>query len=231
LRKKDGRVLLSSLNPKSKVCAVIPFYNEKDFILNVVRETLNYVDKVFAVNDGSTDLSEKQIAYLENVNILDLKSNKGKGKALQAGFDECVNNNFNIIVTIDGDNQHDPKYIPEFIEKLNSYDIVIGNRLLNTKSMPLQRIMSNKLTSFTLSLKTGQNIPDSQCGFRAYKKEVLQNVRTSFSGYEAESEILIYAARKGFKIGFVNIPTIYGDEKSKMNPIGAITGFIKVLFK
>ena len=231
MRKKDGKVLLTSLNPKSNICAVIPFYNEKDFILNVVRETLNYVDKVIAVNDGSKDLSEKQIVDVENVNVINLKSNKGKGKALQAGFDECVNNNFNFIVTIDGDNQHDPKYIPEFIEKLNRYDIVIGNRLLDTKSMPLQRIMSNKLTSFFLSLKTSQNILDSQCGFRAYKKEVLQNVRTSYSGYEAESEILIFAARKGYKIGFVNIPTIYGDEKSKMNPVAAIIGFIKVLFK
>jgi glycosyltransferase involved in cell wall biosynthesis len=222
---------LTSLNPKSKICAVIPFYNEKDFILNVVRETLNYVDKVIAVNDGSTDLSENQIVNLENVYVLNLNSNKGKGRALQAGFDECTKTNFNFIVTIDGDNQHDPKYIPEFIKKLNDFDIVIGNRLTDTKSMPLQRIISNKLTSFFLSLKTGQNILDSQCGFRAYKKEVLQNVRTSYSGYEAESEILIYAARKGFKIGFANIPTLYGDEKSKMNPVAAIVGFIKVLFK
>ena len=231
MRKKDGRVLLNNLNPKSKICAVIPFYNEKDFILNVVVETLNYVDNVIAVNDGSTDLSEKQVVDLEKVYVLNLKSNKGKGIALQAGFDECVDNNFNIIVTLDGDNQHDPKYIPDIIEKLNSFDIVVGNRLMDTKSMPLQRIISNKLTSFFMTLKTGQDIPDSQCGFRAYKKEVLQNVRTSCSGYEAESEILIYASRKGFKIGFVNIPTIYGDEKSKMNPIGAIIGFIKVLFK
>ena len=230
MRKKDGRVLLSSLNPKSKICAVIPFYNEKDFILNVVRETLNYVDEIIAVNDGSTDLSEKQIVNLENVYVLNLKSNTGKGRALQVGFDECVKNNYDIIITIDGDNQHDPKYISKLIEILNNFDIAIGNRLMDTKSMPLQRIVSNRLTSFLLSIKTGQKILDSQCGFRAYKKEVLQNVRSIYSGYEAESEILIYAARKGFKIGFVGIPTLYGEEKSKMNPIGAIIGFIKVLF-
>jgi len=222
---------LNSLNPKSKICTVIPFYNEKDFILNVVRETLRYVDTVIAVNDGSTDSSEKQIADLENVKVFNLKSNNGKGKALQAGFDECVNNDFNFIVTVDGDNQHDPKFIPEFIEKLNEFDIVIGNRLMDTKSMPIQRVLSNKITSFFMTLKTGQKIQDSQCGFRAYKREVLQNVRTSYSGYEAESEILVYASRKGFKIGFVNIPTIYGDEKSKMNPIGTTVGFIKMLFK
>ena len=222
---------MTKLSLASKICAVIPFYNEKPFILNVVLDTLKYVDKIFAVNDGSEDGSEKLIQDLENVNLLDLLSNYGKGKALQVGFDECLKNEFDIIVTLDGDNQHEAKYIPVLIEKLKVFDIVIGNRLTNTRSMPLQRILSNRITSFFLTLKTGQNVLDSQCGFRAYKKEVLQNVRTKCVRYEAESEILIYAARKGYKIGFVNIPTIYGDEKSKMNPIRAISGFIKVLLK
>jgi glycosyltransferase involved in cell wall biosynthesis len=222
---------LTRLNLTSNICAVIPFYNEKHFILNVIIETLNYVNKIVAVNDGSEDGSEILIQDLENVNLLNFKSNYGKGKALQAGFDECVKNDFEIIVTIDSDNQHDPKFIPEFIDKLKDFDIVIGNRLANVKSMPLHRIFSNRITSFLMSLKTGQNIKDSQCGFRAYKKEVLQSVSTNSHGYEAESEILINSARKGFKIGFVNIPTIYGNEKSKMNPVKAILGFIRVLFK
>ncbi len=222
---------MTKLNLASKICAVIPFYNEKPFILNVVLDTLKYVDNIIAVNDGSEDGSEKLIQDLENVILLDLRSNYGKGKALQVGFDECLKNEFDIIVTLDGDNQHEAKYIPIFIEKLKVFDIVIGNRLANTKSMPLQRILSNRITSFFLTLKTGQKILDSQCGFRAYKKEVLQSVKTNCVGYEAESEILIYASRKGYQIGFVNIPTIYGFEKSKMNPIKAISGFIKVLFK
>ena len=222
---------MTKLNLTSNICAVIPFYNEKHFILNVIIESLNYVDKIIAVNDGSDDGSEKLIQELENVTLLNFKSNYGKGKALQAGFDECVKNDFEIIVTLDCDNQHDPKFIPEFIDKLKDFDIVIGNRLSNMKSMPLPRIFSNRITSFLMSIKTGQYILDSQCGFRAYKKVVLQNVRTNSPGYEAESEILIYGARNGFKIGFVNIPTIYGDEKSKMNPVKAILGFIKVLFK
>ncbi len=65
---------MNSLKSKSKICAVIPFFNEKDFILNVVRETLKYVDIVVAVNDGSTDLSEKLIAEFENVNILSFQN-------------------------------------------------------------------------------------------------------------------------------------------------------------
>jgi hypothetical protein len=96
--------------------------------------------------------------------------------------------------------------------------------------MPIQRRMSNKITSFVLSKKTGQKILDSQCGFRAYSAKVLQEVKTVFDGFEAESEILVRSVRKEFKIGFVDIPTIYGKEKSKMKAIQAITGFVKVLF-
>jgi hypothetical protein len=97
--------------------------------------------------------------------------------------------------------------------------------------MPIQRIISNKITSFLLSVKTGQNIFDSQCGYRAYNINVLKLIKTFTFGYEAESEILISAAKKDFKIGFVKIPTIYGNEKSKMNSFSAILGFIKVLLK
>lgn len=222
---------MNNLNPKSKVCAVIPFYNEKDFILKVVEDTLNFVDEIIAVNDGSIDGSEKLIAEKNNVSVLTFVSNKGKGSALQSGFDEAVKRGFEIIVTLDGDAQHNPKFIPEIISSLKYFDIVIGTRLSDTSSMPFQRILSNRITSFLLSIKTKQKILDSQCGFRAYKKVVVENVRTKSTGYEAESEILIYAARKGYKIGFIDIPTIYGNEKSKMNPKQAILGFVKVLFK
>ncbi|MCW8810778.1 MAG: hypothetical protein OQK64_07445, partial [Ignavibacteriaceae bacterium] len=70
---------------------------------------------------------------------------------------------------------------------------------------------------------------DSQCGYRAYSEEVLQEISTKYSGFEAESEILVKASKKGFKIGFVDIPTIYGNEKSKMQPVRAILGFLKVM--
>ena len=126
--------------------------------------------------------------------------------------------------------QHNPKSIPALLSGLDNFDLVMGNRLKDLSGMPFQRIMSNKLTSFLLSKKTGMKIIDSQCGFRAFSKNVLQKVHTRSNGYEAESEIIILAARAGFKIGFVEVQTIYGNEKSKMNPVKAIFGFIKVLF-
>jgi hypothetical protein len=165
------------------------------------------------------------------VQVISLNHNYGKGYALQVGFNESIKQNFDIAITLDADKQHNPAFIPEFISQLNYFDIVIGNRLNDTKNMPVQRILSNKITSSLLTIKTRQKILDSQCGYRGYKAELLKIVKSYSYGYEAESEIIIYAARSGFKIGFVNISTIYGNEKSKMNSVKAIFGFIKVFFK
>jgi len=222
---------LNSLNQGNNCCAVIPFYNEKKYLKTVVNNTLKYVVKVFAVDDGSNDDSADDIADIENVKIISLDKNYGKGYALQAGFDEAIKYEYQFIITLDGDNQHDPDLIPVFIEGLKKYDIIIGNRLKNLKSMPVHRILSNKITSFLLSLRTGESILDSQCGFRAYRAGVLKKIKTTFSGYEAESEIILLSAKEKFSKGFVDIPTIYADEKSKMNNIKAISGFIRVYLK
>ncbi len=214
----------------NSVCAVIPFYNEKETLNIVLDETLKYVDYIFAINDGSDDDDYQSVRKKSQIKLIDLDKNYGKGKALSVGFEEAILSNFHFVITLDADLQHSPKYIPNLIQALSSQDIVIGNRLKNLEGMPIQRRLSNKITSFLLTVKTRQKILDSQCGFRAFRNEVLQLVKTKYSGFEAESEMLVKAARKGFVIGFVDIPTIYGNEESKMQPINAILGFIKVLF-
>lgn len=221
---------MNNISNQNKSCAVIPFYNEENTIAELVNRTLKFVDAVIAVNDGSTDNSLNKIPRNTKVILLENSANRGKGSALNKGFNESIKRNFEFTVTLDADLQHQPENIPDFLTSLKNYDIVIGNRLENVKDMPLQRILSNKITSFLLSLKTGQSIIDSQCGYRAYRTKILPEILPSSSGYEAESEILINAARKNYRIGFVKIPAIYGEEKSKMKPFDAIAGFIKILF-
>lgn len=216
-------------NYYGSVCAVIPFYNEKETLNKILNETSNYVKFIFAINDGSVDNSYEIERQNSNVKFIDHGKNYGKGKALNTGFKAAISSGYDYIITLDADFQHDPRYIPELIKSLQSFDIVIGNRLKNLKGMPIQRKLSNKLTSFFLTIKTRQNILDSQCGYRAYSAKVLKEVNTKYSGFEAESEILVKASKKGFKIGFVDIPTIYGNEKSKMRPVQAILGFLKVM--
>jgi len=215
---------------ENKICAVIPVYNEGKYIYQVVKETLQFVNTVIVVDDGSTDNSIEKIKNLENVKIISHKFNYGKGKALRTGFENAIQSEFDFILTLDGDLQHQPEEILKFIQKISGYDIVIGNRLHNLKTMPIHRRMSNFLTSFLLSKKIGTKILDSQSGFRIFKRSILQKILPNFSGFEAESEMLVKAGRQKALIGFVDIATIYNDNQSKMKSIQAIIGFIKVLF-
>jgi len=221
---------LNNLENKNNIAAVIPFFNESRTINQIVNNTLQYVDCVIVVDDGSTDDSSSKIPGNINITLLKFKVNRGKGFALREGLNEGVKKGYTQLITIDADLQHNPDEIPLLIYELNNYDIVIGNRLNNLVNMPLHRRMSNKITSFLLSLKTGKKIIDSQCGFRAYRAEVIKNIKTVKNGYDAESEIIIKASRKGYKIGFTDISTIYGNEESKMSPFKTTFNFIKVLF-
>lgn len=219
-----------TLKNKNKIAAVIPFFNEKNTINQIIHSTLKHVNTVIAIDDGSTDDSDVNIYFNEHITLLRNNTNRGKGFSLRKGLNYAVENGFDELVTLDADLQHNPDEIPLLISKLSEYHIVIGNRLNNLMGMPLQRKISNKITSKLLSIKTGQMILDSQCGFRAYRSEVIKNIKTDEDGYEAESELLIKSARLGYKIGFADISTIYGDEVSKMTPVKSTLGFIKLLF-
>lgn len=221
---------MNSLENKNNIAAVIPFFNESRTINQIVNNTLQYVDCVIAVDDGSTDGSSLNIPENKNITLLKFNVNRGKGFALRKGLNEGVKKGYTRLITIDADLQHNPDEIPLLIYELKNFDIVIGNRLNNLINMPLHRRMSNKITSYLLSLKTGEKLTDCQCGFRAYNAEVIKNIKTVKNGYEAESEIIIKASRKGYKIGFTDISTIYGNEESKMSPVKTTFNFIKVLF-
>ena len=191
-----------------------------------------HVDTIFAVDDGSDDKSADIIRDLPKVKIIAHGKNLGKGAAIRTGFAAAIEEKCDLLFTLDADMQHDPRLMPDFVKKLaeTDSDVIIGNRLGDLSGMPLQRRASNFLTSRLLSLKTGTKILDSQSGYRLFKCAHLGKLLPEFDGFEAESEIIVKAARNNLRIDFVNIPTIYNDNESKMKSASAIIGFIKVLF-
>lgn len=214
---------------KTNTAVVVPFFNEEGTIHSIINSTLLYTDFIIAVNDGSTDKSLELIPKTSQIMILNLENNVGKGHAIKVGLEKSIELGFEYSITLDADLQHDPSLIPSFIQAIGSFDIVIGNRLNDLSKMPLQRILSNHITSFLLSLKTGVKIKDSQSGYRIFRNNVLQDILPSSNGFEAESEMIIKAAKNKLRIGFINIPTIYGNEKSKIRPVQTIVSFLKVL--
>lgn len=225
LKKNSVRILADDF----QVVAVIPFYNEAAYLKSIIEETQKYVDLIILVNDGSTDDWLESTKFFSGV-ILHNECNIGKGAALNKGFLKSIELKSQFTITLDADLQHPPSSIPDFLHCIKDFDIVIGNRNMLDVSMPIQRKLSNFLTSKLLSIKTKYDIKDSQSGFRIYRTQVLNSILPSSNGFEAESEIIVNASRQKLKLGFTQIPTIYGEEKSKMKAFSAIKGFLKVLF-
>ncbi len=220
---------MSNLPNRNNTAAVIPFFNEAGTIENVVENVLHFIDTAILVNDGSKDNWNREIAGDKRVILIELPENMGKGNALNSGFRKSIEKNFKFTFTIDADLQHPPEKIPDFMNNMADCDICVGNRMADTGDMPLQRILSNKITSALLSIKTGVRFADSQCGFRLFRTAVLKDILPEADGFEAETEILINAAKKNISFSHVDIPAIYGNTSSKMKPLEAIAGFIKVL--
>ncbi len=202
----------------SKVLCVSPAYNEEKTVSKVVEGALKYTDGVIIVDDGSTDSTYKE-AMKAGATVIRHNKNKGKGVALKTGFKKALETTADIVIVLDADGQHNPEEIPKLLKTMNyeDSDIVVGSRFLgDIKDMPRIRILSNTLTTMILRLYFGLIITDSQSGFRAYKRGVLEKVEFSAPRFSAETEILVDANRKGFKISEAGVQTLYGEEKSKM---------------
>lgn len=189
----------------SVISVVIPMYNEERTIGDVISNTISTMDslrmpyEIIAVDDGSTD-NTRRIATRYKAIVLSNGRNRGKGYALRKGFRHAQGN---IVVTVDSDGAHKPKEIPDLIHPLfNGVDMVAGSRFLGHdgkySTSRLNRL-GNFLFNITIMTLTGKRITDSQTGFRAFKKEVLQKTNLKAIGYEIETEITV----KGLKNGFV----------------------------
>lgn len=214
-----------------RVLAVIPAYKEEGRVGATVCGVLAYVPDVLVVDDGSPDGTADE-ARAAGAVVLRLEANRGKGAALLRGFAYALENAYDAVVTLDADGQHDPATIPAMTAKLKAgADIVIGARKKDLRVMPPQRIFSNTWTSVTLTALTGAFIRDSQSGYRAIRAEVLRAVPLTTTKYDLESEQLVKAARRGFRIAHVTVPTIYGTEKSKINVPRDTFLFYRVVFR
>ena len=213
---------------------VIPAYNAADTLSTLLERTVRFVPKtnIIIVNDGSAD-DTGSIAESFGACVLTHIKNKGKGAALQSGFNTAQQHDCDAVITIDADLQHQPEDIPRFIDLYNvkKYDIIIGSRLHNNKGMPFHRVLSNTMTTFLVNVRTGTSISDSQSGFRFIARRVLEHVKLQTAGFEAETEFLLRAAKQKFSFGSIPIDTVYAGEKSHMTHLRTTIDFVKVLFK
>jgi glycosyltransferase involved in cell wall biosynthesis len=216
----------------AKICVIIPTYNEAAAIGDIVKAVKALGFDVVVIDDGSSD-GTPILAKAHGAHVLINEKNQGKGACLSRGFGYCLKNGYEMVVTMDGDGQHLPWELPVFIETA-SHDapgIVIGNRMAKSGAMPFVRVVTNRTMSWFISRICGQHIPDTQCGYRLLRREVLEKVSLTTSKYETESEMLIEASRHGFSIVSIPITSVYLNERSHINPFVDTLRFLRFVLK
>ena len=213
-----------------RICVIIPTYNESKAIAGLINQIRKLGLKVIIIDDGSKDDTVK-IAASSGAEVLRNESNVGKGASLIKGYNFAFAQGFDAVISMDGDGQHSCSDIQAFIQKaeVSQSAVIVGNRMVMIKEMPALRVITNRFMSALISLIVKQQIPDTQCGFRLVRKEVLAQMDLSTSKYETESEVLIRAARLGFKIESIPVKTIYTGQKSQINPLIDTLRFLRFM--
>jgi len=217
---------------REKICVIIPAYREEKRIGEVVRQVLKHVETVVVIDDGSPDGTFAE-AEKAGAAVVKHEVNKGKAAALKTGFDYARENGFDVVIAMDGDGQHDPADVPRFIEAYirTGIPVLVGNRMSDRSAMPLIREWTNMFMSWLLSRVMKQYVPDTQCGYRLYRTDIMPLVSAESERFAAESEILLHIADRGLRIDNVPIKAVYRDEKSKINPIKDSFRFFRMLMR
>jgi len=211
-----------------KTLALIPAYNESHHIERVIIETAVYLP-ILVVDDGSTDGTRK-VTKQTPANLIEIHPNQGKGHALKTGFQWALDHGYDGVITLDADGQHDPHEIPIFLQEIehSNPDLIIGYR--DFSSMPFSRKAANSIGRVLFSWAMRQPIRDNQSGYRYLSKTLMQKVmQTELTGYEFEVENILTCLKNNLILSWVPITTIYGDEKSHIQPIKHVINFIKLV--
>jgi len=200
----------------------IPAFNEEKNIAALIIQLKKIADKIIVCNDGSTDLTSK-IAEGLGVTVINHEKNLGYGAAIRSIFLKSKDLDGDILVTFDADGQHRIKDINRVINPIinEESDLVIGSRFLDKseKEVPQYRKVGIKIITKVTNATIKKQLTDSQSGFRAYSKKVLNELNPSELGMGISTEILIKASAKNFRISEVPIKITYNGDTSTHNPI------------
>ena len=201
--------------------ACIPAYNEENTISDLVKIAKKFVDKVVVCDDGSTDDTVNN-AKLAGAEIISHKKNQGYGAAITTLFDYCRMQNADVMITLDGDGQHDPNQIPILLDTISqhSVDVVLGSRFLdNNTDTPGYRKRGIKIITSAANFGADFKVSDAQSGFRAYSKSAINAIHPTEQGMAVSTEILLKISNKGLSLAEVPITTSYDGDTSEQNPV------------
>lgn len=192
-----------------RIAVLIPALNAERTIAKVVAESRRHVEPVILIDDGSRDATG-EVARAVGATVLRHDVNRGKGGALKTGFAWALEHGFDGVVTLDADGQHLPGEIPKFIEaqEETDADLIIGGRSHLFGQMLPRRRMANRFSAWCIAKASGARVTDSQSGYRFYSAKLLRAIKLRTDGFDLESEVIVRAGRRGFRI--VTIPIDLG---------------------
>lgn len=213
-----------------KTLIIIPTYNEKENVAKIIESAFSVDESlnILIVDDNSPDGTARIVKDIRQneprVFLIEREGKLGLGTAYIAGFKFAIEKKYDYIFEMDCDFSHDPKEIPNFLEKIKDYDLVLGSRYLygvTVVNWPLRRLFLSYAANVYTRIITGLKIKDATGGFKCFRREVLEAIdldRVHSGGYAFQIEMTLKAWKKGFKI--IEIPIIFVDRlegQSKMS--------------
>lgn len=218
---------------RSKAAALIPAYGEEKHICEAVLRTRAVLEHVLVVDDGSMDKTADH-ARAAGAEVIVHPQNRGKGESIKTGLRHWLGRQFDFVIIVDADGQHRPEEIDRFLRVAaseNRVALLIGNRMNDVARMPRLRRAVNRYMSKKISDVCGQEIPDTQCGFRLIHRQLIPEVLGGTARFDYETEMLFILSRKGFRIESVPISTVYSDEVSSIHPVRDTIRFAKLMWR
>jgi glycosyltransferase involved in cell wall biosynthesis len=226
---------------RAQTAAVIPAYQDEKHIGDIARRTRQRLDHVLVVDDGSTDQTAGR-AREAGAEVVVHPENRGKGEAIKTGLEHWFaepnrsghgpDRQITWAILLDSDGQHLPEEIERFLlaaASVTQPTFFIGNRMNDVARMPAVRRIVNRYMSKEISRLCGQEIPDTQCGFRMVDRQLAPYLRGGGHRFDYDTEMLIIASRTGYQIESVPITTIYTDQVSKIHPLRDAFRFIELM--
>lgn len=200
-----------------RVLTALPVYNEASHVDLVLDEVLRYSADVLVVDDGSNDGTSEILARRNDIQTLRHPKNRGYGAALISAFEYAKQHDYDVLVTIDCDGQHEPQRIPAFVAATRDADVVSGSRYLKQfegdSEPPAERRRINEQITAELNRRLCLQLTDAFCGFKAYRVAALRELKIEEPGYAMPLEVWVQIAAAGQKVVELPVPLIYLDEK------------------
>lgn len=205
-----------------RILTALPVHNEAAHLGPVLAEVRRFSQDMLVVDDGSIDATPQLLSREPDVRTLTHETNLGYGAALRTAFDYALENEYDVLVTIDCDGQHEPRLIPELAARVwengsAPFDMVSGSRYLKRftgdSAPPEDRRKVNQEITAWLNRQFGWKLTDAFCGFKAYHVPSLAKLRITELGYAMPLQVWVQAAALRWRIVEFPVPLVYLDEK------------------